>query len=140
MPRGTLVLSVLLQLIAVGVYFALVVGFYWWGLWDFGAVAVIIGLLFVFKSVVESGAISIAHLSREDPKFDVGPARLELLKTLSFLAVGIGLWVDLAKALQEGLIPPTVPTVVIHLTLVCTFGICVVCCLFRYMVAQSGRR
>ena len=129
----------LLQLIGVSAYFALVVFLYWRWPPDLGAVAVILGLLFLFKSVVDSGAISIAHLSLADAKFDVGPARIELLKTLSFFAVGLGAWIDLAKALQEGLIPRTVPTVVIHITLVCTFAICVVSCCARFTAALKNR-
>lgn len=127
------------QLLAVMAYFALVVFLYWRQLWDAAAVSVILGLLFLFKSVVDSGALSLAHLSPADPKFDVGPASRELLKTLSFFAVGLGAWIDLAKALQEGLIPGTVPTVVIHITLVCTFAICVVSCCARFAAALKSR-
>ena len=40
----------------VGAYFALVVILYWRGLTDAGAVAILLGLLFLFKTVVDSGA------------------------------------------------------------------------------------
>ena len=50
---------VLLQLPGVGAYFALVVILYWRGLTDAGAVAILLGLLFLFKTVVDSGVISL---------------------------------------------------------------------------------
>ena len=70
MPKS-LALKVMGQLLGVGVYFALVVVLYWRRLTDLGAVAIILGLLFLFKTVVDSGAISIAHLSPSDPEFNL---------------------------------------------------------------------
>jgi hypothetical protein len=131
--------KLLLKVSIVAAYFALVVALYWMAFMDAASVAVIVGLLFLFKTVVDSGAISIGHLSSSDPKSNVGTARMELLKTLSFLGVGLGVWVDFAKALEQGLVPPNVPTAIIHITLVCTFTICVVCCFVRFVVATSNR-
>jgi hypothetical protein len=70
MLQRSVIGKVLLQLLGVGAYFALVVILYWRGLTDAGAVAIILGLLFLFKSVVDSGAISIGHLSPSDPVAD----------------------------------------------------------------------
>ena len=139
MSQASLICKVLLQVLGVGAYFALVVILYWQWLTNLGAVAVIFGLLFLFKTVVDSGAISIAHLSSEDPKFNIRTPRIELLKSLSFFGVGLGAWVDLAKALQMGLVPPYFPAAVIHIIVVCLFAICVTCCLARFSVALKNR-
>jgi Na+/proline symporter len=138
MPKS-LALKVMGQLLGVGVYFALVVVLYWRRLTDLGAVAIILGLLFLFKTVVDSGAISIAHLSPSDPEFNLRSPEIELFKAFSFFGVGMGAWVDLAKAMQMGLVPPYLPAAVIHLMLVCIFAICVVCCFARYAAALKNR-
>ena len=57
LPKS-LVREVTAQVFGVGAYFGLVVILYWWRLTDAGAVAIILGLLFLFKSVVDSGASS----------------------------------------------------------------------------------
>jgi Na+/proline symporter len=139
MPQRSLFGKVLLQVVGVGAYFALVVILYWSRLTDAGAVAIILGLLFLFKSVVNSGAISLGHLSVSDPEFKVGSPGMELLKALSFFGVGVGAWIDLVKALETGLVPGNLPTAVIHLMLVCIFAICVVCCVARFTVALKNR-
>jgi hypothetical protein len=54
-PQGSLVRRVLLQVLGVSAYFALVAILYWRWLWDLGAVAIILGLLLLFKTVVDSG-------------------------------------------------------------------------------------
>jgi hypothetical protein len=132
---------VLLQVLGVAGYFGLVVILYWKWLWDVGAVAIILGLLFLFKTVVDSGAISIAHLSAASPESNIRSPPIELFKALSFFGLGMGAWIDLAKAIQTGLVPGNVPTVVIHLVLVCIFAICVVCCFARYAAAlKNGPR
>jgi len=131
--------KVLLQVLGVGAYFGLVVILYWQRLTNLGAVAVILGLLFLSKTVVDSGVISIAHLSQEDPEFNIRSPIVELLKALSFFGVGLGAWVDLAKALQMGLVPPYLPAAVIHIIVVCIFAICVTCCLARFSVALKNR-
>jgi hypothetical protein len=66
-----LIRKVLLQMLGVTAYLALVVIFYWRGLTHAGAVATIIGLLFFFRTVVSSGAISIGHLSPSDPQSNI---------------------------------------------------------------------
>jgi Na+/proline symporter len=139
MLQRSVIGKVLLQLLGVGAYFALVVILYWRGLTDAGAVAIILGLLFLFKSVVNSGAISIGHLSSSDPEFQIGSPGRELLKALSFLGVGLGAWIDFAKAMVTGLVPANLPTAVIHLVLVCVFAICVVFCFARFTVALKNR-
>jgi hypothetical protein len=139
MLQGSLVKKVLLQVLSAGAYLALVVILYWRWLWDAGAVAIIVGLLFFLKIVVSPGAISIAHLSRSDPESNIRSPTVELLKTLSFLAVGLGAWIDLAKAMQIGLVPPYLPAAVIHLMLVCIFAICIASCFVRYTAALSNR-
>jgi hypothetical protein len=140
MLQGSLVRKVLLQVLGIAAYFALVAILYWRWLTDAGAVAIIVGLLFLFKTVVDSGAISLGHLSASDPEFKIGAPGMELSKALSFLGVGLGAWVDLAKAMQTGLVPATLPTaVIIHLLLVCIFAICVVCCFARFTVALKNR-
>jgi hypothetical protein len=131
--------KVLLQVLGVGAYFALVVILYWRGLTDAGAVAIIMGLLFLFKSVVDSGAISLRDLSPSDPESNVRSPTVELLKGLSFLGMGTGALLDLSRAMQSRLLPATVPTAVIHLVLVCVFAICVVCCFARFTVALKNR-
>jgi hypothetical protein len=130
---------VVLQVLGVGAYFGLVVILYWWRLTDAGAVAIILGLLFLFKSVVDSGAISLRGLSPSDPGFNIGTPGMELLKALSFLGVGLGAWIDLAKAMQTGLVRANIPAAVIHLVLVCVFAICVTCCFARFTVALKNR-
>lgn len=90
MLEGSSIRKVLLQVPGVGAYFALVVVLYLRGMTDAGAVAIILGLLFLLKTVVDSGSISIGHLSLSDPKFQIGSAGMELLKALSFL--GVGCW------------------------------------------------
>jgi len=130
---------VVLQVLGVGAYFGLVVILHWWRLTDAGAVAIILGLLFLFKSVVDSGTISIGHLSPSDPEFNIGSPRIELLKALSFLCVGVGVWVDLGRAIETGLVSADIPTVLIHLVLVCVFAICVVSCFVRFSAALKNR-
>jgi hypothetical protein len=139
MLQWSVIGKVLLQLLGVGAYFALVVILYWRGLTDAGAVAIILGLLFLFKTVVDSGAISIGHLSPSDPEFQIGSPGRELSKALTFLGLGLGVWVDLARAMVTGLVPANLPTAVIHLMLVCVFAICVVCCFARFSVALKNR-
>jgi Na+/proline symporter len=131
--------KVLLQVLGVGAYFALVVILYWQRLTDAGAVAIILGLVFFFKTVVDSGAMSLGHLSPSDPEFKIGSPGMELSKALSFLGVGFGAWIDLAKAIEKGLLPGNLPSVVIHLMLVCSFAICVVACLVRFSVALKNQ-
>jgi hypothetical protein len=137
--EGSSIRKVLLQVLSVGAYFGLVVVLYWRGLRDAGAVAIILGLLFLFKTVVDSGTISLSHLSPSDPGFRIGSPGLELLKALSFLGVGLGVWIDLAKAMETGLVSANIPTVVIHLVLVCVFAICVVSSFARFSVAMKNR-
>lgn len=139
MRERPLVGRVLVQMLGVGAYFALVALLYRWSLTDAAAVAIIIGLLFLFKTVVDSEAISLAHLSPSDPESTIRSPSGELLKTLSFFGVGLGAWIDLAKAIETGLVPATLPTAVIHLMLVCIFAICVVCCCARFTVALKNR-
>jgi hypothetical protein len=139
MLSKSLVRKVTVQVLGVSAYFALVVILYWRWQWDAGAVAIILGLLFLFKTVVDSGAISIAHLSALDPEFNVRSPAVELFKALSFFGVGTGAWVDLSEATHTGLMPGTLPTVVIHLVLVCSFAICVVSCCARVTVALKNR-
>jgi hypothetical protein len=138
LPKS-LVREVTAQVFGVGAYFGLVVILYWWRLTDAGAVAIILGLLFLFKSVVDSGAISLKGLSPSDPGFNIGTPGMELLKALSFLGVGLGAWIDLAKAMQTGLVRANIPAAVIHLVLVCVFAICVTCCFARFSVALKSR-
>jgi Na+/proline symporter len=139
MRQKSFIGRVLLQVLGVGAYFALVVILYWRWQTDAGAVAIILGLLFLFKSVVDSGAISLKHLSPSDPEFTIGSPGMELSKALSFLGVGVGAWIDFAKAVETGLVPAKIPTVVIHLVLVCVFAICVVSCFARFSVALKNR-
>jgi hypothetical protein len=139
MLQKSLVRKVLLQVLGAGVYLALVGLLYWRGLTDAGAVAIIVGLLFFFKTVVSSGAISIAHLSSLDPESTIRSPDVELFKVLSFFCVGMSAWIDLARAIHTGLMPGNVPTVVIHLVLVCVFAICVVSCIARFTAALNNR-
>jgi hypothetical protein len=138
--QNSLIRKVSLQLLGVGVYFALVAVLYWRWLTNLGAVAIILGLLFLFKTVVDSGAISLAHLSPSDPESNIRSPTIELFKALSFFGVGMGAWIDLTKAMQIGLVPPYLPAAVIHLMLVCIFAICVACCLARFSVSLKKRR
>ena len=139
MLHRSLVGRVLLQMLGVGAYFALVVVLYWRWFTDLGAVAIILGLLFVFKTVVDSGAITLRYLSPSDPGSHIRSPAIELFKALSFFGVGLGAWIDLAKAIETGLMPGNLPTAVIHLMLVCIFAICVVCCCARFTVALKNR-
>lgn len=66
--------------------------------------------------------------SPSDPGFKIGSPGMELSKVLSFLGVGVGAWIDLATAIEKGLVPGNPPSVVIHLLLVCIFAIFVVAC------------
>jgi hypothetical protein len=139
MLQKSVIGKLLLQVLGVVAYFALVVLLYLRGFKDAGAVAIIIGLLFLFKSVVDSGTISIGHLSPSDPEFNIGSPRIELLKALSVLCVGVGVWVDLGRAIETGLVSADIPTVLIHLVLVCVFAICVVSCFVRFSAALKNR-
>ena len=131
---------VVLQVLGVGAYFGLVVILYWWRLTDVGAVAIIVGLLFLFKSVVDSRAISLKGLSPSDPAFNIGEPGMELLKALSFFGVGLGSWIDFVEAVRTGLVPGKLPSAIIHLMLICIFAICVVCCFARFSVALKNQR
>jgi hypothetical protein len=139
MLQWSVIGKVLLQLLGVGAYFALVVILYWRSLTEAGAVAIILGLLFLFKTVVDSGAISIAHLSPSDPDFKIGAPAVELIKALSFFGVGMGVWIDFVEAVRTGLVPGNLPSLVIRLMLVCSFAIFVACCLARLSVALKNR-
>jgi hypothetical protein len=140
MVSRSLVRKVTLQVLAVGAYFGLVAILYWQWLTDLGAVAIIVGLLFLFKTVVDSRAISLAHLSPLDPESNIRSPAIELFKALSFFCVGMGAWIDLARAIHAGLMPGNVPTVVIHLVLVCVFAICVACCVARFLALNNRPR
>jgi hypothetical protein len=72
MLQESVIAKLVLQVLGVGAYFGLVVILYWWRLTDAGAVAIILGLLFLFKSVVDSGAISLRGFSPSDPGFNIG--------------------------------------------------------------------
>lgn len=139
MLQKSLIGKVLLQVLGVGAYFALVATLYWRWLWDAGAVAIIVGLLFFFKTVVDSRAISLAHLSPLDPESNIRSPAIELFKALSFFGVGVGAWIDFVKAIHAGFIPGNLPTAIIHITLVCIFAICVVSCCARFSVALKNR-
>jgi hypothetical protein len=139
MLHKSLIRKVSLQLLGVGAYFALVAVLYWRWQWDAGAVAIILGLLFLFKTVVDSGTISIAHLSPSDPEFNIGSPGMELFKALSFFGVGMGAWIDFAKAMETGLVPANLSAAVIHLMLVCIFAICVVSSCARFTAALKNR-
>jgi hypothetical protein len=138
LPKS-LVRTVTAQMLAVAAYFALIAILYWRWLTDLGAVAIILGLLFPFKAVVDSGAISIGHLSPSDPGFKIGAPEVELFKALSFFGVGMGVWIDFVEAVRRGLVPGNLPSLVIHLMLVCIFAICVVSCFARFTVAMKNR-
>jgi hypothetical protein len=129
----------LLQVLGVAAYFALIVILYWRGLTNVGAVGIIIGLLFFFKTVVDSGAISLAQLVLSEPEFKIASPGVELSKALSFFGIGMGAWIDLTEAMEISLVPATLPTAVIHLMLVCVFAICVTCCFARFTVALKNR-
>jgi hypothetical protein len=139
MQPVSLVGKVLLPVLGTGAYLGLVVALYWGGLTNAGAVAIILGLLFLFKSVVDSGTISLRGLSPSDPGFNIRPPGMELVKALSFLAVGMGTWIDFVEAVRTGLVPGNLPSFVIHLMLVCIFAICVACCFARFSVALKNR-
>lgn len=85
MLQGSLVRKVLLQLLGIAAYFALVVILYWRWLTDAGAVAIIVGLLFFFKTVVDSGAISIGHLSPSGPRIEYPIAGNRAIQGAQFL-------------------------------------------------------
>ena len=135
MLQKSLIRRVLLQMLAVGAYFALVVILYWRELWDVGAVAIVVGLLFFFKTVVSSGAISIAHLFPWDPKAVARSPSVELLKTVSFLAVGTGLTMDLRGAVDLYVIPDRIVDVAILLTVMFVFVSGAACCFIRFIAA-----
>jgi hypothetical protein len=113
----SLVRKVTAQILGVGAYFALVAILYWQWLTNAGAIATILGLLFLFKAVVDSGATSLRHLSPSDPESNIRSPAIELSKALTFFGVGMGAWVDLTKAMQTGLVPPYLPAAVIHIML-----------------------
>jgi hypothetical protein len=135
MLQKSLIRKVLLQMLGVGAYLVLVVFLYSRGLWDAGAVAVIVGLLFVFKALASSGAISIAHLFPWDPKAVVASPRVELLKTVSFLAVGVGLAMDLRLAVDLRLVPDRIVNTTILLTVMFVFISGAACCFIRFIAA-----
>jgi hypothetical protein len=135
MLQRSLVGKVLLQALGVGTYFALVAALYWRRRWDVGAVAIIVGLLFIFKTVVDSGAISIAHLSPRDPKAVARSPSVELLKTVSFLAVGMGLVMDLRFAVDHFIVPDRNVYVTILLTVMFVFIAGATCCFIRFITA-----
>ena len=134
MLQRTLIGKVILQVLAVAGYLALVCGLYLIGQDNLGAVVVILGMLFFFKAVVASGDISIAHLLPSDPRSNIRAPRIELLKATSFLAVGLGLVVDLREAGAVGMMPGTLGTAVIFLTLSFICAACVGCCLARLVI------
>jgi Na+/proline symporter len=45
---------------------------------------------------------------------DAGAVGIILGLALSFLGVGLGAWIDLAKAIETGLVQGNIPTAVIH--------------------------
>jgi hypothetical protein len=139
MLLDSLVRKVTLQMLGVGTYFGLVAILYWRRLTDAGAgavaVAVILGLLLLFKSVVDSGAISIAHLFPWDPKAVGASPLIELLKMVSFLAVGAGLTMDLRVAADLYVIPDRMVDVIILLTVMFVFISGAACCLIRFITA-----
>ena len=131
----SLVRKVTAQILGVGAYFALVTILYWTGFANAGAVAAILGLLFFFKTVVSSGAISIAHLFPWDPKAVARSPSVELLKTVSFLAVGTGLTMDLRGAVDIYVIPDRIADVTILLTVMFVFVSGAACCFIRFIAA-----
>jgi hypothetical protein len=139
MLQKSVIGKLLLQILGVGAYLGLVVILYGRGLTDAGAVAIILGLLFLFKTVVDSGSISINRLSPSDPGFNIGSPGMELFKALSFLGVGLGAWIDLAEAMRTGLVRANIPAAVIHLVLVCVFAICIVSSFARFSAALKNR-
>jgi hypothetical protein len=135
MLQKSLIGRVLLQVLGVCGYCAVVVVSYWRGLTDVGAVAIIVALLFLFQTLVSSGTISIAHLFPSDPETNVRSPTVELLKMISFFAVGMGAVVDLRVAVGLGVVPGTLATASIFLTLIFVCVACVGCCLARFTVA-----
>jgi hypothetical protein len=115
MLQKSVIGKLLLQILGVGAYLGLVVILYGRGLTDAGAVAIILGLLFLFKAVVDSGSISISRLSPSDPGFNIGSPGMELFKALSFLGVGLGAWIDLAEAMRTGLVRANIPAAAVRL-------------------------
>jgi Na+/proline symporter len=133
------IIKVTAQVFGVAFYFVLVAVLYWLRLTDAGAAAIIVGLLFLFKTAVDSRAISTAHLSPSDPESTIRSPAIELLKAFSFLGVGLGALIDLSRALETGLVPQSLPAAVIHIVLVCVFAICVVSCFARFTVPLNNR-
>jgi hypothetical protein len=135
MLQMSLVGKVLLQVLGVGGYFAVVVALYWRGLWNAGAVAIVVGLLFFFTTVVSSGGISIAHLFPWDPNAVARLPSVELLMTVSFLCMGLGLAADLRIAAELYLVPDSIASVAILLTLMFVFISGAACCFIRFLTA-----
>lgn len=125
--------KVLLQVMGVGAYFALVAILYWRGLTHVAGVAIIVGLLFLFKTVASSGAISIAHLFPSDPRTNVGSPALGLSKAVSFLAVGMGAVIDLGQAVGR-VIPDDRVAAAIFLTLLFVCVATVACSGIRCLI------
>ena len=126
--------KVLLQMLGAAGYLALVVGLYWVGQDNLGAVLVILGMLFFLKLMIASGAISIAHLMPTDPRSKVRSPSIEFSKTISFLAVGLGLVLDLQQAGAAGVVPGTLGSAAVFLTLVFVCAACVGCCGTRLLI------
>jgi hypothetical protein len=135
MLKKSTIKKVFLRVLGVAAYFALVAILYWRRLWDVGAVAIVVALLFFFKTVVSLGAISIAHLFPWDPEAVAVFPRVELLKTVSFLAVGVGLAMDLRFAVDLRLIPDRLVDATILLTVMFVFISGAACCFIRFMTA-----
>jgi len=94
-----------------------------------------VGLLFFFKTVIVSGAISIAHLFPDDPLVVRRAPIVELSKSVSFFAVGQGLVMDLGQAVRFGFIPDNLVGAAIFVTLVVVFVACGACCFIRFVTA-----
>jgi hypothetical protein len=91
----------------------------------------------LFKTVVDSGAISLSGLSPGDPESNIRSPATELYKALSFLGVGLGAWMDFSRGFETGLVPHSLPAAVIHFTLVCVFAICAVSCFARFLASRN---
>jgi hypothetical protein len=135
LPKAV-VLKVAAQLLGVGAYLALVVVLYWRGMTDAGAVAIIVGLLFFFKTLANSGAISIAHLFPWDPRAVARSPLIELSKSVSFLTVGYGLVLDLGQAVRFGLVPHNLVAAAILMTLLFVFIAGGACCFIRFITTM----
>jgi Na+/proline symporter len=127
--------KVAMQVLGVGIYFGFIATLYWRRLTDAGAVAIIVGLLFFLKALASSGAISIAHLFPWDPKAVARSPRVELLRTGSFLAVGVGLATDLRSAVDLCIVPDRIDSVAILLTVMVVFVSGTACCFIRMVTA-----